>query len=287
MNVPPKERRARAGAFGAVVIELARRLLEPDLTRVELRRATTARLVYVGVIGAIAIAIAWRGKGIDIDHAYGALPIGAAAGGVAVLSALYAAYIFGGARRRPETAGAPRPPERPSQSESTPGHEGDAHDAGWRPSLSGVDLSDTDLEGADLERYDLGDARLDRARLSRARLSGAVLRGARLDDAILVGATVENADLRGARLDGADLREARLAGARLEGAKARGATLRHVKLTDASLVKADLSGADLSGADLAGADLSGAKLQDATMTAVKADARTIWPGTYRPPDGKA
>lgn len=268
--------------------------LGPRPNPTERWRGEVAAAVYTGAV--VVFAVLWNGSGID--HAGGAGLIGLLAGVIALLCAVYAAHVFGGARWRRRPVGAGPSPGREVVDDRAYRRQHEKRSLVWLPPLAGVDLSEMDLEAVDLRGVDLSGARLGRTRLTRAKLHGALLRRARLDNAILVRATLTDADFGQARLDGADLRRAELYGAsfdgaRLTGATLRGATLRAVSFVKASLTGADLAGADLVGADLSGADVSRADLSGADLTGacvegwiavgVKWDSRTVWPDGYSGP----
>ncbi len=169
------------------------------------------------------------------------------------------------------------------------------------PTLSGADVSDTDLRifnmgcavlsGVVARRAVLSGQDLRRAVIVNTDLSGADLRGVSLS-----GAVLHNVNLEGADLTGVDLRAAtwlgnlRLGGAVLDdptvvddvqavrrqpGADLAGADLAGADLSGADLRGANLRGADLTGANLAGADLTGADLTGADLTGAGPTGRTI------------
>ena len=103
------------------------------------------------------------------------------------------------------------------------------------PSLSGADLSETNLSSADLSRSDLTGANLSRSDLTCVNLSDAYLSDSDLSHSHLNSADLRGTDLRDADLSGSDLYNANLSNA---------------DLTGANLLGTDLTGANLFGTDL-------------------------------------
>ncbi len=127
-------------------------------------------------------------------------------------------------------------------------------------SLSGSDISLTDLQKIHLEFGRLNGAIFDKDDLRGAYLKEADFSGAYLNQANFSGnsfdkANFHDAELKGANLSGTDLSNVNLSGANLHGAN----------LKDASLIGADLRFAKLSGANLRGVRFDGANLSDAII----------------------
>lgn len=155
------------------------------------------------------------------------------------------------------------------------------------PPLTSSDLAIIDWSGAHLEKAHLQGAHLERANLTGTHLSIASLREAHLERATLQGAQLDGAylskaNLGGARLEGANLRKAHLFRAHLERARLSGTHLEGARLVDAHFEKADLRGAFLCGARLEGADLRTCNLEGADVSDARYDARTRFPGGFRP-----
>ncbi|MFM7426934.1 MAG: pentapeptide repeat-containing protein [Elainella sp.] len=156
--------------------------------------------------------------------------------------------------------------------------------------LSGMDLSDSDLQNMGLPKAVAKGATLEHTKLNRAVLNNADFTSARLQQADLTAAQLTRANLSNALLDKANFSQAILVGSNLKGAFLVGATLAQSRLdsanlTYAALLDADLSGASLVDADLRcaalqGAKLTGAALNRALLTGAQYDQTTEFPATF-------
>ena len=138
-------------------------------------------------------------------------------------------------------------------------------------SLSGVDLSNSNLERANLWEADLSNSNLERANLWEADLSNSNLEGANLLGAVslnrayLSHANLEGVNLEGANLEGVELFGANLFRVNLERANLERANLAFTNLLGANLKQANLFGVKMERANLKGANLEGANLEGTYM----------------------
>jgi uncharacterized protein YjbI with pentapeptide repeats len=162
--------------------------------------------------------------------------------------------------------------------------------------LDGASLVESTFVNSALNKASFADVDLTRTNIYFSDATDARLSGAKLSGASLSFVTFDNADLRGAELSNADVYQAHLVNA----------DLREAKLSGAKLHDSDLTGVNFSGADLRGADLTGSVLESNTwkstvtgqifskggeisteVTLVTcADATTIWPQGFTPPETK-
>lgn len=117
-----------------------------------------------------------------------------------------------------------------------------------KPSLAGIDLSDTDLRGACLYKAELYYANLtgtwlNNANLREANLAGAVLENAHLSEACLTSAYLDSASLEGSYLGRADLSKANLRRADLRNTDLAGANLYAANIGDTTLYQTNLENA--------------------------------------------
>jgi len=172
--------------------------------------------------------------------------------------------------------------------------------------FSGATLGQTYFDGSSLIEGTFVNSTLVKASFDGADLTGAKIHFSTATDAHFSRANLTNADVSFTSFANADFRGAELAGSHIYQADMVDIDLREANLTGAQL-RADLTGADFSGADLRGADLTGSVLQATTWKSVVdgqvfstsgevstevtlivcADASTLWPEGFIPPETKA
>jgi uncharacterized protein YjbI with pentapeptide repeats len=151
--------------------------------------------------------------------------------------------------------------------------------------LTGVDLSETDLATVDLSGVNAAGVDLYRSDLSGANLKmsnfeGADFSNARLDSAGGYKVCFKGAYLVEANLEGADLAEADLRAADLRGSNLRNVNLQGALLKGARLDNADLSGASLIDADVSGVNFSFAKFDNTNLTGMRYGGYKLMQGLY-------
>ena len=137
-------------------------------------------------------------------------------------------------------------------------------------SLTGVDLTESQLDGVLFRKSELIGTHLSGVKLSGVEMDDANLSGANLVSSNLNGSVLSLSDLSGANLrnvsiTGAWINMARLVGADLDRANLSASTFFGTDLTGANLQNAKLNGANLIGANLSGTDLRGADLTGAIL----------------------